>query len=189
MSVAYERPVSMRTLIDCLLVQTDPRWDLIIMHDGIGSDKIHEVVGLYNDLRVNFYETPYRMQQFGHPMRKAYLDSIDGDVQDFILMTNDDNYYVPVFVELMLKVCNDRTGFVYCDAVHSHFQYDILRTEIKVDRIDVGSFMVRSDVARKIGFNHFEFNGDGMYAEECANYCRANNLEVAYIPKCLFIHN
>ena len=189
MAVAYERPVSMRILIDSFLVQTNPNWELTIVHDGWASDEVWKTLELYDDPRIRYRQSEERYGQYGHYNRKKFLKDLDADPLDYILLTNDDNYYVPVMVNKVLSMCNDSVGLVFWDIVHSHFDYDVLKSQIKVDRIDVGSFVVRADVAKSIGFNQVCFNGDGYYAENCAGYCANHKLSIKYIPKCLFVHN
>lgn len=189
MSVAYERPIPMRILIDCFLVQTNPNWKLTIVHDGKASEAVNNITKLYDDPRIIFKESDQRYQQYGHPNRKIFLSELKGNKDDFVLLTNDDNYYVPVFVDEVLNLCKPDIGMVYCDAVHSHFQYNVLKTQVRVDRIDIGSFAVREDIAKAVGFNNFAFNGDGFYAEECALRVLSKRLQLKYIPKCFLIHN
>jgi hypothetical protein len=117
------------------------------------------------------------------------LQELCGEPDDYVLITNDDNQYVPVFVEYMLKCCGENVGFVTCDTIHNYFGYDILASEIKVGAIDMGSFIVKLDVAKAVGFNHMENVADGMYAVECANECQKRGLSVKGIRKPLFIHN
>lgn len=190
MAVAFERPIPMRILIDCFLVQTNPNWELLIVHDGVASKAVREVAYNYADEpRVRYFETFKRKQQYGHPNRQTYLKSIEYSEDEFILLTNDDNFYCPVYVQYMLESIQENTGMVYCDTVHSHFKYNVLKTLVAVDHIDIGSFIVRADIAKAVGFNHFEFNGDGMYAEECKKLCIERGLRVDYVPKPIFIHN
>jgi len=186
--VAYERPVPMCGLIDSLIVQTNPNWELNIIHDHTASLSILEVIELHNDERVNYFESETRTQNYGHLNRKMMLERMPIS-QDFLLMTNDDNYYVPVFIDKMLKECSSDVGMVYCDSVHSHFDYDHHKTKIKVDHIDIGSFIVRVDIAKEVGFNGVEFNADGYYAENCLAKCKEHGLREVYIPKPLFVHN
>jgi len=189
MSVAYERPIPMRILIDCFLVQTNPNWELTIVHDGKASDAVLCTVALYNDPRIIFRESSERYGTYGHPNRKIYLEQTTPSIDSFILLTNDDNMYVPIFVNEIISRCIPNVGMIYFDAVHSHFKYDVLKTEVKVDRIDVGSFVTRADVAKAVGFTNFSFNGDGHYACACAKYCGEHGLSVVSIPKPYFIHN
>lgn len=187
--VAYERPIAMRGLIDCFLLQTNPNWELTIIHDGKASQNVWNTVNLYNDNRIVFSETEQRNQQFGHPNRKMMIEKLIESNVDFVLITNDDNYYVPVFVEYMSGMISPNVGMIYCDSVHSHFQYIHHKTCVMVDHIDIGSFIVRIDIAKRIGFTGTTFNADGVYAMQCANLCKVHGLRVIYIPKPLFVHN
>ena len=53
----------------------------------------------------------------------------------------------------------------------------------------MGTFIVRFDIAQKVGFNHDHFSADGVYATECDLYCKARGLRTVYIQRPLFIHN
>jgi hypothetical protein len=108
---------------------------------------------------------------------------------DYILMSNDDNYYVPRFVEFMLNAVDQRAGIIYCDTVHSHCDYDYHHSELKENHIDMGAFMVRADVAKSVGFNHDHFSADGTYAEECMRRCNIKSLRAVKVKKPLFVHN
>lgn len=187
--VAYERPVHLRGLIASFLLQTNPNWELNIIHDGKASQSVRDAISLYNDDRIRFFESEQRNQCYGHPNRKMMLQKLKGVAEDFLLMTNDDNYYVPVFVEYMLAQCNHTIGMVYCDTIHSHFGYGYLHTLIKVNNIDMGSFIVNLYLAQNNGFNHVIWTADGLFAEECAERCKKQGLRIVYIPKPLFIHN
>ena len=187
--VAYERPIRMRVLINSFVLQTNPNWELNIIHDGKASQSVRDAISLYDDDRIRFFESEQRNQCYGHPNRKMMLDKMPTSNEDFVLLTNDDNYYVPVFVEYMLREINSHVGMVYCDSVHSHFKYIHHRTQIRVDHIDIGSFIVRLDIAKKIGFTGVAFNSDGVYAVRCYDLCRKLGLGATYIAKPLFIHN
>ena len=187
--VAYERPIRMRGLIDSFVVQTNPDWELNIIYDGPAPQNIKDTMSLYDDERIKFFESEQRNQYYGHPNRKMMLEKMPASNEDFVLGTNDDNYYVPVFVEYMLREVNPRVGMIYCDSVHSHFQYIHHRTQIKIDHVDIGSFIVRMDIAKKTGFNGVAFNSDGVYAMKCYDLCRKLGLGATYIAKPLFIHN
>jgi len=189
-AVAYHRAIPLRILIDSFLLQTDNRWQLQIVHDGIAPQDVVDVMGLYDDLRLEFIQTEIRRDNYGHPNRRIHLEKL-GSCKDFVLLTNDDNYYVPVFVEKMLKEAEAdlNMGFVMCNTVHSHYDYNLHKSFPKHGDIDMGAFIVRLDVARAVGFNHIDRGADGRYAEECADYCRLNNIKIIHINKPLFIHN
>ena len=187
--VAYNRPIELRILCDCFLVQSIPNWELYIIYDGPAPKEIQEIMALYNDERIHFACSKYRNGNYGHPNRRKMLEILDGTNDDFVLLTNDDNYYVPVFVEYMLQQATRTVGIVSCNTVHSHFMYKVHESKLLTNGIDMGAFIVRYSIAKGIGFKHEEFEADGMYAEECANACRCANLTTYHIPKPLFCHN
>lgn len=186
----YDRVIPLRILIASIQVQTDPRWRLYIVHDGPASEDWRvEMTKYAADPRITYIETPTINGNFGHPNRAIMLKKLPINRSDYVLITNDDNYYVPLFIELMGNRCKPRTGMVYCDTLHSYLKYDVLKSAIKVNYIDMGSFIVRLDVAKKTGFRHSHLSADGTYAVECAAFCRKLSLEVAYVGKALFVHN
>lgn len=191
--VAFHRPLPLRILIESFLVQTNPNWRLKIIHDGPSPESIKEFINLppYKDPRIVYTETDVVNGKWGHPNRKKAISDLSFNHHDFVLLTNDDNYYVPTFVQTMTNGCSEtgRVGFAYCNTVHSYQNYEVLLTRIKKDHIDMGSFIVRVDIAKKIGFNSFELNADGIYAEQCSDLCRRLRLKINYINKALFVHN
>lgn len=188
---AYKRPIELRHAIDNFLMQTNNRWMLNIIHDGEAPTEIKKIISSYSDLRIKFTETISVNGKHGHPNRKFMLEKIPNlNIDDYVLITNEDNYYVPVFVEYFLeKTKRGDVGLVYCDTIHSYMGYDVLRTQLKENFIDMGSFIVRLDIAKEIGFNHEHLSADGKYAEECAKMCIVKGLKTIHIQKCLFVHN
>ena len=186
--VAYKRTIPLRGLIDSFLLQTNPNWILYIVHDGKMPQGVKNVSELYTDDRILFIETEKRNGHYGHPNRKTILETLPS-CDDYVLMTNDDNYYVPRFVEFMLKPCGKDIGIVCCDVIHSHFDYNYHKSVLRENGIDMGAFIVRLDVAKATGFNHVDFSADGKYAEQCSKRCRRRGLETIHIEKGLFVHN
>jgi glycosyltransferase involved in cell wall biosynthesis len=186
---AYNRTIPLRLLIDSFILQTDKRWKMHVVHDGPATDGVLSIMKLYkDDPRILFKETPVRQNQYGHPIRKMMLKELTGEKDDFVLITNDDNYYVPTFVSDFLSKTK-RAGMVYCDTLHSYMQYKVLYTRLKVNYIDMGSFIVRLDIAKSVGFISMKLNADGLYAEQCVRVCNARFLAINYIDKPLFVHN
>jgi hypothetical protein len=190
--VAYQRANQLSILMNSFLVQSDNRWMLHVIHDGPAPQDVKDVINLpqYRDSRIEYMETPTVNGHYGHPNRQIALKKIPLNHRDYVLMTNDDNYYIPKFVEYFLKECRrDDVGFVYCDTLHSYYDYTVLSTEVQENHIDMGSFMVKLDVARRVGFTHIHLSADGTYAVECANYCRVRRFRLVHIAKPIFIHN
>ena len=185
----FHRCITLRRLIDCFILQTSQNWVLHIVHDGPAPEGIKAVMALYNDPRIQYEETAQVNGKWGHPNRQMMIKKMILNHRDYLLITNDDNLYVPEFINYMLKKAGGSTaGMVYCDTVHSYMGYDVLKTQVRQNYIDMGSFIVRMDVAKRVGFNHFHEAADGTYAERCASFCKAGRLAVLYISKPLFIH-
>ena len=189
---SFHRPIQQRILIDSFIVQTNPFWKLYIMHDGPALEQLKQIIDYYKDSRIKYFETEKVNGLWGHPNKRTLLGMIARNHHDYVLMTNDDNYYVPKFVEYMTMRCGSlsrKIGMVYCDTVHSYTNYEVLKTQLKENFVDMGSFIVRTDIAKKIGFDATHLTADGAYAEACAAHCRKLRMEIVYIPKPLFIHN
>jgi hypothetical protein len=148
-----------------------------------------DTLRIFNDPRIDFRSTEVVNGLWGFPNRKMMVQAVEGEPTDFLLITNDDNEYIQPFVELMSNCCQADVGMVYCNTIHSYMGYEILQTRVQVMYIDMGSFITRMDVAKKVGFNHQHEQADGVFAEECAAECARMGLRVVGIPKALFCHN
>ena len=188
-ATAFRRPEELKILILSFRTQTFDNWNLRIIHDGPPPEGIEEWVQKLEDPRVEFDSTKVINGFWGHPNRQMLLQETKGDPDDYVLITNDDNYYVPTFVEKFMVMCNPRVGMVFCNTLHNYFDYTVLQTRVKVGAIDMGSFIVKLDLAQQVGFNHTVEVADGIYAEECAIECQKRNLMVIGLPKTYFVHN
>jgi hypothetical protein len=118
------------------------------------------------------------------------LGMLHGDPGDFVLNTNDDNYYVPKFVEFMMKEAAVKsTAIVYCDFLHHNADYDKIESHLKTNFIDMGAFITDLALAQEIGFPYMIPAHDGKFAEEADAICKQRGLRTAHIFKTLFIHN
>jgi hypothetical protein len=189
-AVAYERDIPLRILLDSFKVQTDNRWFVHVVHDGAPSEKVEDIARLYaDDPQIRFWNTTKRYGCYGHPNRRMMLNKIDVNEDDFILLTNDDNYYVPQFVNFCQKYMTKKVGMIYFDMLHNYYFYKVLETKPVVNNIDMGAFIVRGSIAKEIGFKSNKVEADGIYCMDCVNYCNKNNFEVIKIPGILFVHN
>ena len=114
--------------------------------------------------------------------------------QEYCLITNDDNYYVPIFVDEMSKIVQfQNPDIIYFDMVHNYkFEdlpnpvgYQTLITEPRLDRIDIGSFIFRTQLGKSIGFTDRSYKADGIFFEALS----AATTNIYKISKVLFVHN
>ena len=186
--VAYQRIVPLRIAVDSFLNQSDDRWELYVIHDGQAPEVITEYMS--RRTRIQFSQTAVVNGKWGHPNRRSMLEKIEAEASDYILITNDDNYYIPGYVKLIQQHMKPGVGMIYYNTLHSYFNYTVHTSQLRVGRIDMGAFVVRADVAKAVGFRHDVEVADGMYCEECAAYCTDHGLLMTYIPGIVpFIHN
>lgn len=174
-------------IISSLLLQTHQNWELILIHDGQAPDSVKSVIG--NDERIRFIETLTRVGNWGHAHRQRALQEYD--LGDYVVISNSDNYYVPTFIEYMLKgFAKSHTAVAtYCDKiVHSYKAWDILPCKFERGFIDCGGVMIKSDIAKEVGWRVIdEHSADWIFFSDIAAKYSVRN----FIPVkgCLFVHN
>lgn len=194
----YEQYKEIQILINSLLIQTDPDWHIVVINDGEDEKKREIIWNLQKgyENKFEYYETAERENCFGHNTREEGLKHFT-EYGDYVLITNGDNYYVPILIESLKHEISENTGMVYFDMVHSHDRpdssskstYGFFETHLEACRIDVGAFIVRSDIAKLVGFKWRHSEGDANYMINCVKECVERNLKIKKINKVLFVHN
>ena len=192
--VTYSRPKELRVLVGSLACQTNLSFILKIIHDGPSVETRECVVDLqkvYPEITIIYQETEKRFSDLGDSLRdKGLMDS----VYEYVLLTNDDNYYVPVFVqEIQEMIEQESADIVYYDMVHSYaflhspnpIPYQLLITEPRLNSIDIGSFVFKGQLGKTVGYHARSNNADGLFFEEL----KATGAKITKIPKVLFVHN
>ena len=198
-AVAFQRYEMIPVLIHCLKAQTDGRWRLLIIHDG--PDEEHRAAcaqAIAGDARISYMQTAARAGHFGHPLRDLGLAKVRAP---WVVLTNDDNYYAPVFVARMLRAAERQPMplVVACNMVHNHprvgylgqegkeSSYGVLVVQPRRQWIDVGSFMARTEVAQQVGFKGLGHDSDGDYLEALVKAGGPGSF--AKLEDVLFVHN
>lgn len=193
--VAYKRYKSIHVLVNSFLCQTLENWKLLVIHDG-PDGKMERIMGRYveeND-NIEFMCTDTRYNDYGHTLRDIGIQKAD---TEFLLLTNDDNYYAPVFLEYMFKsIRENNLDFILCDMIHSHNNpgvyiqppYELFKSFPKINYIDVGNFIIRTSIAKDVGFKDRSHGADGVFVEEIRKRY-GNNIRIGKINSVLFVHN
>lgn len=178
---AYKRVDPLLCLIYSLKSQTYPHWELIIYHDG-PCEIVKQAIEKVNDERVKYYESAVRSGGW-HSHRQKMIDLSTGS---FICMSNDDNYYCPVYFEWMLHE-HQKTGadFVYCNMVHSHWKWIDFRSLPRKFAMDLGAWTAKADLVKNTPWLDFELEGDGTYIETLLQKSQT----ISAVPGYLFVHN
>jgi hypothetical protein len=174
-------------LINAMLCQSSDNWKLTLVSDG--DDKPTEkLVSLYSeDGNIQYLHTEHTFGDYGHSPREFGLGHSTGD---WIILTSDDNYYAPTFIEEFTKAAesSEDVGFIYCDMNHDHHDYVPEQTRLEEQHIDMGCVAVRSDIAKEVGFLSKRMQADWDFISEIMQK-HGNEFETKKIDKVLFVHN
>lgn len=188
--VAYKRYNQLPCLLYSLLSQTYKNFEVIIIHDG----KDEEYMGIANTFsqyeNFKFLETENRYNDWGMSLRNIGIPLVTGD---FVINTNDDNYYTPNWLQELNTAIqkNPDANFICYDMILSHNNkanhnkkdYGVLVPQLKRCYIDMGQFAVKRDIIQKYRFNITD-TADGELVE-----AMLPELTPYYIDKVLFVHN
>ena len=180
----HPRPILER-FITSLESQTAPKeeWECNIYHDGEcstsywprrnhGYQTTDDVLGYRQQWdNFSFIETQKRLGNYGHPNRLRGLNECN---TEYIHFTNADNIYNPIFVEDSLSYLDKHPecDVLLMNIIHSYGRgrrYCLFQPAPVLDNVDFMSFIIRTDLMKKIGFKRIDFTGqDGIILEEAA---------------------
>jgi len=182
----YNRPNQLMGIISSIFSQSNSNWRIHVVSDGEhgGYQKVKDY--FIDDDRIRFSELSGPHNDWGHTARQYGLDNA---VEEWVVMTGDDNYYVPLFVDYFLNSINNETHFVYCDMIHNwvNNEYVHLKSYPKRGQIDIGNFMSKTKLAKEIKLDTSSGEADGIFVEDYLNKFKEGN--IVYIPKPLYVHN
>jgi hypothetical protein len=187
----YERVELLQCVIWSIIGQTNKNWKIHVVIDREDSELETYLIDKYKPYYLNgsFKVTTLgkRYNDFGHTPRNFGLLNSDCE---WVVMTGEDNYYAPIFVDEFLKVVDDKTSFVYCNMVHNWKNNDYIPIPCNVNGgiIDIGCFMVRTNLLKglKLDIDKKEL-ADFYFAKD---YINLNSDKISKnINKILYFHN
>lgn len=184
----FNRVNHLITMVGSLMAQSNPNWKAHIVADCPDDDVVEQMktmVTFFNDERIRLTVLDKRYNDWGHTPRQYGLDNA---TEDWVVMTGEDNYYVPEFVDIMLGE-SEHQHFVYCDMVHNWINRDYipLMSKLQLGRIDIGSFMVKSNMAKKIKLRIDQEWADWYFVEEFMKKFVAAKMKK--VNRLLYVHN
>lgn len=187
---SYNRPNELMTMVGSLLSQKSSEWSAHIVSDGPDNTSIPFIEYIVeknpNHLRHSILEGPHK--DWGHTAREY---GIYNSKEEWIVMTGDDNYYSPFFVEYFLSVIKDspELDFLFCNMLHDHFHHkNVMETDLQPGKIDIGCFTVRSSIAKEVGYHQKDrYDADWVFVENYLKKYGTSN--TAKMPYCLYVHN
>ena len=197
-AVSHRRYGELKVFIQSWINQTSNNWLLTVIHDGL-SEEFDCIMKSYEDgcEAINHRCTKKRYNDFGHSLRDLGLKDLDGR---YVLLTNCDNYFVPGQMnsenaERQFLSQNIVPDVMIFDMVHSHVNpggrpggpYTFFEVSYKPFSIDVSAAVVRSELAKSVGFRDKSHDGDQTYFKDLA--CKKNDLSIIKLSNILFVHN
>ena len=179
----YNREWPLLSMVASLLAQTNKDWKATIIQDGTDSQFAFNMANDFRDKRISVFATAERYNDFGHTLRQIAKQQ---STADYVILTGDDNYYMPTMVEELQNAVVKKPGIVYWDMVHSHYNYQYFKCSPAYNQIDMGAFATRTDLAKQVRLNT-TFAADGEFIEDLKKKFPFENL--VKINKVLFVHN
>lgn len=183
----YKRVNHLMCVISSIVAQTSPDWKIHVISDASPDGILEKVMDYWkHDERIRFTILKERHNDWGHTPRNIGLNE---SKEEWVVMTGEDNYYTPVFVEYFLKEADKETNFVFCNMVtnFNNQQYIPIQCRIELGFIDIGCFMVRPELAKQIGIElKYKEIADGVLADK---YVKKFAGGVKQINKILYVHN
>ena len=179
----YSRPAPLKCMLSSLIAQTNGCWRANVMIDNPEDVDNVKLVESFGDDRIRWTKMDRRYNDWGHTPRE--LGKLMSECQ-YVIMTGDDNYYTPNFVYELELHTEFNPGMIYWDMVHSHYGYTYFECVPAVNRIDMGAFATRKDLAKEIPLG-IEYAADGLFVESFKS--KFPKEHILKIQKVLFVHN
>jgi len=184
----FSRTNHLITIVGSLMAQSNPNWKAHIVADCPDEEivkRINDMVTFFNDDRIKLTVLDKRYNDWGHTPRQYGLDNA---TEDWVIMTGEDNYYVPEFVDSMLNE-SQHQHFVYCNMVHNWInkEYIPIQSKLELGGIDIGSFMTKTNMAQRIKLDTSHEWADWFFVREFIS--KFKQAKIKKVNKILYVHN
>lgn len=185
----YNRPEHLVTVLGSLMAQTSDRWRAHVVVDGSTEEtivRLKQIETFFNDERIQWTYLDKRHNDWGHTPRQI---GVDKSTEQWVVMTGDDNYYAPVFVEEVLKEVTPKVHFLYTDMVHNWIsrQYYPIKTSLEFGKIDMGCYITKTKNAKQIRLKTDQEWADWYFVEDYLKQFPEG--KVKKIDKVIYVHN
>lgn len=181
-------------IVKCSRTGVDVRWgmgdyyyhqsEIIVVNDGEFLVKYKPMI---SDLGVSRVISMPKEGGVGHHTRQPGIEAATGD---FIILTNQDNYFVAGWADMIVRNITSKTGIVYWNCINNLWNWSNLGgSKLERGRIDLCCVAVESSIAKKVGFPFRNYDGDFDYIKACADEAINRKLEIKKINCDLSIHN
>lgn len=170
-------PDRMKAFILSIQRQRYDNWELVFVTDG-PNPMAQSVADGTADSRIKVIQTTAALGRWGHPHRQAGIDASTGNI---VGLSNDDNYYVPGYIEQMVNALEgEQAELAMCSMLHSYWGWK----EIEPGH-DLGSWLARRDLIKRTPWSGDHFFYDADFVAQL----KKNATKIVVVKRPLFIHN
>ncbi len=180
------RTYQLLSTVSSIVAQSSPFWKIHIVCDGVVED-ISYIQSVFPNFPIRYSTLDKNYNDWGHTPKNF---GIKNSTEEWLVLSGNDNYYVPVFVEKVLDSIskNPNLKFVYFDMVHSHYNYSFFKCRPFINQIDIGSFVSLARFAKEILLDPKLYYADGVFVENYVKkFCKED--EICYLPCVYYVHN
>jgi len=193
-------------VVASFLAQTYHNWELRLIHNGPAPTLYPK----FDDPRIIFEETDQNRGNFGHPNRELFLNRIRAGTLagDYALITNDDNYHAPFFLEKLVRALDENPDApgAYCSAMvhnyagikgdttvrmedgHAVDGYGVINVKPERGHMDVAGVLIRAEMAGRAGWPDYTHSSDWTYLDRVAQQ-NGGWGKFKVVPGVLLVHN
>ena len=206
-------------IISSVLCQKHTHTKLEIWYDGIMNGQMERFYGNYmnmDDALIIKEVGEEAKGNYGHHLKKEFLETFDDSKSEYLLITNEDNYVSPYFIQKAIEQLEkhpDKIG-AYCNGMIHNYKpddslgnnlswrqrknalvdghiidgYGLIPCRIEKGFIDISSIVFRSSVARAVNWGDFSHSSDWDYIENIAKAFGGIDKFIAF-PGIHLVHN
>jgi len=164
-------------------------WELIFVSDGSNfvardqADKLNrQSICQFTDCdsgRVRYIETSEAKGYWGHPGRQTGIDAARGEL---IGLSNDDNYYVPGYLEQMVYALQEaQADLAMCQTLHSYTGW----AGASPAGTDLGCWIAKRELVRACPWPGTGFTADQEHIQAMLR----KSAKTVLVNRPLFVHN
>ena len=171
--VSHANETGLRKMLGNLMYQTRKPDEIVVLVSGLGASRLGKLREQYPE--ITFHARDDR-QDWGHEKR---AEGVLIASKDYLGFFNDDDSYTLDYIEKMMRAV-DGYDVAYCD------WNKIPGCDFALRSSTSGNYIVRTGLAREVGYNWRDYMADGRFIEDL------NEAGAAVAPKVeeiLYFHN
>ena len=170
----HARERELRRMLGCLMYQTRKPDETLVYLSGIDAGA---VARLREDFPWAAFHVEPDLGDWGHDKRAKGLAAATGDAVGWF---NDDDDYTSDYIERMVARLEDGADIAYCN-----WSYSPTGCTFQSHVSTSGNFVVRTPLAREVGWNGRGYTADGEFIAALASRTGA----IVKIEDVLYQHN